>query len=299
MSSNTELMDKRNIHNVDISQIQHLAMIDFIGNDFAIFDDIKDIPLLPYPTRLDAACLAVCRRGWCKMHINLQEYEMKEQMLCIILPDQIVQQDERSDDFSGSFIAVSRDFMDMVIPTMQQLFPMFFMIKERPCIPITSEELQSFQEYHSFLWSKVKLKDNPYRKEITQGLLLALFYEIYNIYQGHVILERTPKSRKEDLFERFIRAISESYKDERSVSFYADKMFLTAKHLSTVVKEVSGKTAGEWIDSLVVLEAKALLKSSELSIQEIADELHFANQSFFGKYFKHHTGMSPKEYRRQ
>ena len=85
----------------------------------------------------------------------------------------------------------------------------------------------------------------------------------------------------------------------RSVSFYSNKMFLTAKHLSTVVKEVSGKTASEWIDSLVILEAKALLKSSELSIQEIADELHFANQSFFGKYFKHHTGMAPKEYRRQ
>ena len=80
------------------------------------------------------------------------------------------------------------------------------------------------------------------------------------------------------------------------MAYYAGKMFLTPKHLSTVVKEVSGKTAGEWIDSLVILEAKALLKSSEQSIQEIADELHFANQSFFGKYFKHHTGMSPKEY---
>jgi len=233
------------------------------------------------------------------MNINLQEYEMKEGMLAVILPEQIVQQGERSTDFSGSFIAVSRDFMDMVIPTMQQLFPMFFMIKERPCMSISPEELQSFREYHSFLWSKVKLKDNPYRKEITQGLLMALFYEIYNIYQGHVVQERIPKSRKEDLFERFIRSITESYKNERSVSFYADKMFLTAKHLSTVVKEVSGKTAGEWIDSLVILEAKALLKSSELSIQEIADELHFANQSFFGKYFKHHTGLSPKEYRRQ
>lgn len=299
MSQNTELMNKQNILNVDISQIQHLPMIDFIGNDFAIFDDIREIPLTVYPTRLNAACLAVCRKGWCRMNINLQEYEMKEGMLCIILPDQIVQRAERSDDFLGSFIAVSNDFIDMVIPTVQQLFPMFFMIKERPCVAISPEELQSFLEYHSFLWSKVKLKDNPYRKEITQGLLLALFYEICNIYQGHTVQERAPKSRKEDLFERFIRAISETYKEERSVSFYADKMFLTAKHLSTVVKEVSGKTAGEWIDNLVILEAKALLKSSELSIQEIADELHFANQSFFGKYFKHHTGMSPKEYRRQ
>ena len=208
---------------------------------------------------------------------------MREGMLCIILPEQIVQQGERSDDFSGSFIAVSRDFMDLVIPTMQQLFPMFFMIKERPCIAVTANELQAFEEYHSFLWSKVKLKDNPYRKEITQGLLMALFYEIYDIYQGHTVKERVSKSRKE----------------ERSVSYYAGKMFLTPKHLSTVVKEVSGKTAGDWIDSLVILEAKAMLKSSEQSIQEIADELHFANQSFFGKYFKHHTGFSPKEYRKQ
>ena len=266
-------MNTKQIRNVDISGIQHLPMIDFIGNDFAIFDDIRDIPFTPYPTRLNAACLAVCRKGRCKMNINLQEYEMKEGVLCIILPEQIVQQGERSDDFSGSFIAVSRDF--------------------------TADELQAFEEYHSFLWSKVKLKDNPYRKEITQGLLLALFYEIYDIYQGHTAKERTPKSRKEDLFERFIRYVSEHYKEERSVSYYADKMFLTPKHLSTVVKEVSGKTAGEWIDSLVILEAKAMLKSSEQSIQEIADELHFANQSFFGKYFKHHTGLSPKEYRKQ
>ena len=77
------------------------------------------------------------------------------------------------------------------------------------------------------------------------------------------------------------------------MAYYDGKMCLTPKHLSTVVKEVSGKTAGEWSDSLVILEAKALLKSSEQSIQEIADELHFANQSFLGKNFKLHTGMSP------
>ena len=162
-------------------------MIDFIGNDFAIFNDIKDMPLSSYPTRLTAVCLTVCLKGWCKLELNLQQCEMREGMLGIILPDQIVLQGERSDDFAGLFIAVSKDFMDMVIPTMQQLFPMFFMIKERPFVHITPEESQSFQEYHSFLWSKVKLKDNPFRKEITQGLLLALFYEIYNIYQGHAV----------------------------------------------------------------------------------------------------------------
>ncbi len=293
-------MDTRQIRKVELSEIHHLPMIDFIGNDFAIFNDIKEIPLSTYPTRLNAACLAVCLKGWAKFELNLEEHEMREGMMSIILPEQIVLHKEYSDDFSGLFIAISKDFMNMVIPSAKQLFPMLFIVKEHPFIPVTTEELRVFQEYHSFLWSKVRLRDNSFRKEITQGLLLALFYEIYNIYQRGVdCRERVPKNRKEELFDRFIRTVSESYKQERSVSFYADKLFLTSKHLSTVVKEISGKTAGEWIDSLVVLEAKALLKSSDLSIQEIADELHFANQSFFGKYFKHHTGMSPKAYRQQ
>ena len=144
-------MDTKRIRNVDISQIHHLPMIDFIGNDFAIFNDIKDMPLSSYPTRLNAACLTVCLKGWCKLELNLQQCEMREGMLGIILPDQIVLQRERSEDFSGLFIAVSRDFMDMVIPTMQQLFPMFFMIKERPFVHITPEESQSFQEYLSLI----------------------------------------------------------------------------------------------------------------------------------------------------
>ena len=96
----------------------------------------------------------------------------------------------------------------------------------------------------------------------------------------------------------FMREVSANYKIDRSVTFYANKLCLTPKHLSGVVKEVSGKTAGEWIDNFVILEARALLKSSEMSVQEIAEYLHFANQSFFGKYFKHYVGMSPKEYRR-
>ena len=291
-------MEHRNIRNIDIAIIQHLPKIDFIGNDFAIFDNVKDIPFTPYPTRFNAACFIVCLRGSSRLDISLQEYEIRANTMAIILPDQIVQQLERSDDFSGMFIAVAKDFMDDVIPTLQKLFPLFFRIKESPCVQSTDDEVESFREYHSFLWKKVKLKESQFRKEITKGLLLSLFYEIYTIYQGHTLAESRPKSRKEDLFERFIRAVTADFKVERSVTYYAEKLFLTPKHLSTAVKEVSGKTAGEWIDGLVLLEAKALLKSSEMSIQEISDELHFANQSFFGKYFKHHTGMSPKEYRR-
>lgn len=292
-------MEHKDIFNIDIACIQHLPMIDFIGNDFAIFNDIKDVPFSPYPIRLDALCLAVCQQGRGRINIQLQEYEMTAGMMLLILPDQIVQQVEHSDDFSGSFIAVSRNFIDEVVPTMQQLYPLFLQVRERPCLSITAEEVEALKEYHAFMRKKVKLTESPFRKEITKGLLMSLFYEIYGIYKGHTPHQKRLKSRKEELFERFFRAISESYKSERSVTYYADKLCLTSKHLSTAVKEISGKTAGEWIEELVILEAKALLKSTEKSIQEISDELNFANQSFFGKYFKQHTGVSPKEYRKQ
>ena len=98
---------------------------------------------------------------------------------------------------------------------------------------------------------------------------------------------------------KFVLAVSENFKSERQVSYYADRLCVSPKHLSAVAKELSGMTAGEWIERYVVMEAKMLLKSTNLSVQEISNRLNFSNQSFFGKYFKHQTGFSPSEYRNQ
>ena len=104
-------------------------------------------------------------------------------------------------------------------------------------------------------------------------------------------------SNDEALMDNFSKEVQLSYKKERKVLYYADRLHLSAGYLSTIIKRVSGKTAAEWIDDYVTLEAKALLKSTNLTIQQISDELNFPSQSFFGKYFKRITGLSPKEYR--
>ncbi|WP_298650554.1 helix-turn-helix domain-containing protein [uncultured Proteiniphilum sp.] len=88
------------------------------------------------------------------------------------------------------------------------------------------------------------------------------------------------------------------FKQHRGLDFYASKLCLTPKYMSTIIKQTSGKTAGDWIDDYILLEAKALLKSTNMTIQQISDELNFPSQSFFGKYFKRLTGVSPKEYRK-
>ena len=89
------------------------------------------------------------------------------------------------------------------------------------------------------------------------------------------------------------------YRKERSVVYFANRLCISPKHLSMVVKKVSGRTASDWIDEYVVLEAKQMLRTTTLTVQEVSRELNFANQSFFGKYFKKHVGMSPSEYRQQ
>ena len=99
------------------------------------------------------------------------------------------------------------------------------------------------------------------------------------------------------LFDEFMSLLQQYNKREHNVSFCAKQLNITPKYLSSVVKEVSGKTAARWIDESVILEAKALLKYSGMSIQEIAYCLNFPNQSFFGKYFRSHTGMTPSAYR--
>ena len=292
-------MENEVIPQVNIASVQGLRRIDFIDNDFAIFDDVSDVPMDEFPNRINAAVIAVCLTGSGKVGVNLREFEVTAGTLLMTLPDQIIQSLGVSDDFSAIYIAVSPQFIDRTFTQMKELLSFMFYIKEHPCIPLSKTEQDCMLEYHSFLWKKVKMKDNAFRKEIAKGILSAMFYDVYNFCRKHMpVDEIRPKTRKEELFEKFMREVSACYKMERSVIFYANKLCLTPKHLSGVVKEVSGKTAGEWIDNFVILEARALLKFSEMSVQEIAEYLHFANQSFFGKYFKHYVGMSPKEYRR-
>ena len=284
------------IPKIDLQSVYCNSTIDSIDNDFAIFNSIKEVPVSEYPSRIDLAVVAVCRTGFCRIGINLKEYNVESNSLVITLLSQIIQLFEVSPDFSGAFIAVSKNFVDNMFPNFKELLPIFFYLQNNPFARINECDMNCILEYHAFLWKKVKMSDNIYRKGVARGILQAMFYDVCNIFRMH--MDVVKKSRKEELFELFIKSVYEHYKKERSVSFYAGKLYVTPKYLSSLVKAVSGKTAGEWIAEIVVLESKVLLKSSSKSIQEISVELNFANQSFFGKYFKQHTGMSPYAYKK-
>ena len=217
-----------------------------------------------------------------------------------LTPNQIIEHRQFSANFRGIFFAVSKNLLES-LPKVGNVLSFFFFLKDYPCFDLNLHEQEMIKEYHAFIRKRLRNKEDMYRREVVMGLMQGFFFELCNIFNSYAPDSSAvvkSKSRKEYIFERFYESLIQSYQSERSVKFYADQLCLTPKHLSGVVKEISGKTVGEWIDELVILEAKALLNSSSMNIQEIADRLNFANQSFFGKYFKHYTGMSPKEYRK-
>jgi len=275
-----------------LARLGEITEIDSIDDDFILFDSPIISSTFDYPFKNDHAVGIICIKGTMRGAINMIPYTSQSPCLVILLPDQILQYEYISEDFSGLFMIMSKRFTDSL--NIQERFPMFLSTSNNPITLLPEEELNAMVFFYSMLKRAVRRKDNPHRLEIVQCLIKAFFYS--STYPK--VSENEKKSKNEILVEKFLSLVRTHYKEERGLEFYGDKLCLTPKYLSKVIKENSGTSANDWIDNHVVLEAKALLKSTNMTIQQIGDELNFPSQSFFGKYFKRHVGVSPKEYKK-
>lgn len=269
----------------------------FQKNGIAFIDNVKEIPEIKFPARFDIAIFALALKGEARLSINLKEYTIKPNGLILIAPNSIILKQEKSEDFAAIYIAVSSELMNSMSVGMPGQLNVFLYIQEHPVTLLKEEEVTLLKDYYSFVRKQIQLENKTYIREITYHLVSSLFYEILNIIDRYQPDVQISQSRQKELFERFLHLLKENYKVNRSVTFYADKLCITPKYLSALSKGLTQLTASEWIDRCVILEAKGLLKGSSKTIQEISDELNFPNQSFFGKYFKNHTGLSPKDFR--
>ena len=267
-----------------------------VDDDLIFLEDVKSIPFSIYPTKSNYCATIICLKGYIKGSINLKECTLSANNFLVVLPNQIVNYSCVSDDFSGLIIVMSKRFADNLELSIKDSVSIFLQLKEDPLIPISDEEAELLTDYYTIFRKTIHKTDNPHRMEMVRLLAQAFFYGVNN-FKHSWKCDSPRMSRKKALFDSFYKAILIYYKKSREVGFYAEKLCLTPKYLSTVIKEITGKSANEWINDYVILEAKSLLKSTGMTIQQISDELNFANQSFFGKYFRQHTGMSPKEYR--
>ena len=269
--------------------------IDSINDDFILVDNQVPTSNFDHPFKMNATVAIICTKGTMSGYINLKKYTVKAPCLFIVLADQILQYEHISDDFHGHFIIMSERFLSGLFEDIDKKFPLFRSVQNNPAIPLGPGGLNAMVNYYGMLQRAVRVKEHPHRLQIAKHLTLALFYGLGSQY--HIIPSNEKKTKQELLVEEFLTYAKATFKEQRSVDFYADKLCLTPKYLSKVVKETSGKSATEWINDYVILEAKALLSSSNMTIQQISNELNFPSQSFFGKYFKRIVGVSPKEYR--
>ncbi|MFT3902772.1 MAG: AraC family transcriptional regulator [Niabella sp.] len=266
-----------------------------IGNDVILIDKPIISAAFGYPFKVDVTTAIICLKGTARGMINLKKYETVAPGLIIILPNQILEYEYISDDFSALFIVMSGRFTESM--NIEERLPTFLSIKKNPSITVSQNELEALIDYYKMMQRAIAADENPYRLEIAQHLTKAFFYGFgYNVHIRQLRAEeKMPK--KQVTVAKFLTLVQEHHKQERSLEFYANKIFLTPKHLSKLVKENMGISASEWIENYVITEAKALLKSTDMTIQQISDSLNFPSQSFFGKYFKRIEGVSPREYK--
>jgi AraC family transcriptional regulator, transcriptional activator of pobA len=270
--------------------------VDSIDDDFIMLDNPIVTTTFNFPVKLDITVAIICTSGTMKGTVNLEQYCTEAPCLFVVLKGQIVHYEYFSDDFSGLFIMMSGKFLTSLSAGINERVPLYLSVFDNPWTPLNKEELESMTEYYKMLQKTLKAKENPHRLEIVKHLTQAFFYG--SSYQYHKIPDNKKKSKQALLVEKFLNQVQANYKEQRGLEFYAGKLCLTPKYLSKVIRENSGKPANQWIDDYVILESRALLKSTNMTIQQISDELHFPSQSFFGKYFKRHAGLSPKEYRK-
>mgnify|MGYP003043648952 FL=1 len=253
-----------------------------------------------FPGRLDAFVIGVCTEGETTFTSNLKEYRLKKDSLFIIDPKHILQ--IQSDDrFKAHVIVITPDFLRRINIDTKHMMPLFLQFGSRPCMELTHKECTSLRSFISMVEQELEGPETDFAVEIVGGLIAATIYKVGDILthyiKEHPELENPMHNRAEEYFKQFTELLGEHYTRERSVGYYARQLCITPKYLTTLIKRISGKSVSEWIDSYVILEAKTLLKYSNMSVQEIAYYLNFPNQSFFGSYFKRNTGMSPSQYK--
>lgn len=298
---------KYHYNDLDIIHLPNYDSSVKLGKDIILIDNLsfeneeykKDFQ--DFPIKLSFSIAIICLSGEISFRINLNEYTLRTNDMLIVQRGDIGEYLSKTDDCKIIAIAFTDEyFQNTHYPgstiSLQRIF------REKPMCHLPDSIINECFTIFCMMKTKIAEIDNPYRKCALMGYLQVLLYDAY--YYFETILKKSriagkKYSRKEEIFDKFIKAVHKDYRMHRSIMHYADVLCISPKYLSQIVMQVSGRLAGEWIADYVILEAKAMLKSRKYTIQQISDALNFTNQSFFGRYFKEKVGCSPSAYQKQ
>ncbi len=268
------------------------------GRNIVVFDNIDAVKNLKFPYRIDFLLSIVCVEGSITLTVDLKDCTITKRSLMVLRPGHTISNYNATPDFKGFFVVVTLGALNGALPSLSRILPTILHFLNNSVIHISESQLETQQRLHTLLHDKIHSEDYPYKEKVIQSLCETIFYETLSIYTSQ--MEANPGTsikRKDDILYQFLALVENNFHRHRDVAYYAGRMCISPKHMSTIVKSVSGRTASEWIDSYVILEAKLLLRNTAMTVQEISTLLNFPDSSFFGKYFKRLTGTTPRKFR--
>lgn len=299
-------------HEVNIRELKHLSQGSIVNDNLS--DDLfvaemhyeTKMDIIEYPCRFHGYMAFFCIKGEFEVEINLKKFTIRKDSMFIYTPGNIVRvtnidpQEKESVHFV--VVAISEDLMSSTRFDFSKLYNESLRLLESPCVVINENERGLYRKYFDLIQEVSKMRMPNMRESVT-ALISSIFYLMGAMWTDRLTAAKKNggdemSTRSKIVLEDFLLLVRDYHTKERSLSFYADKLYLTPKYLSKLIKSVSGKSAHEWIDSFVILEAKNLLKYSDMSIKSIVYELNFPNQTTFYRFFKTKTGMTPSEYRK-
>ena len=247
--------------------------------------------------RTEGGAILFCRRGSATVTVDQLRDRVTRDTLLLLLPGSILHLNERTDDFRVRFCAFS---LELFSEAAYRLDPSFFhILHEHAIIRLPDRIIEGVRNWFQMASYTYRDRGNIFRNTIIRNRLQNVLLEAFDKTQRFApdVHSQTGTTRQADLFQRFVALVHQHCTEQREVAFYADRLCISTRYLSTIIRSVAHSTAKEFIDRSVVLEIKMLLGSTELSVQEIAYRLHFPDQSYLGRFFKKHTGVSPTEFR--
>lgn len=267
-----------------------------IGTDYFVLESFEIPEHMKDAFRVEGyTTVIIAEKGEAKFMIDMKEYNVKAPFMFTIMSGKIIHHQYISPNYSATILVAANTFYSEILNNNALNRSLAIFVNDMPVMELNDVSQMATNEYLRLLKNAVKDINNPMRLEVVKHLTLAMYYGYGNRFL--ITPEKKNVSRNDDIMDQFISLVEQFHRKERGVKFYANKMCLTPKYISSVVNKISGKTASQWIDEAVILEAKALLNCTNMTIQQITIELNFPDQSTFGKYFKNITGLSPKDYR--
>lgn len=267
-----------------------------LGNNYLQVSEYRPMgEAFPEYFCIDRYVVEVLVQGEIHCSINLHELHVKALCVMALLPDSVLHIDYASEDCKLLIIALNAQFLDdLQMP--DRSYRIVHAIRSHPWGKLTEAQMKIVAHHFRLLQDILSEQDaNPYVRECALKLSHSLSSYLQGCFAATFVQQ--PIARGKQLFSDFIRLTEQHSKEHKHIAWYAEQLCIAPKYLANVIRETTGKPAGEWINRHVLLQAKTLLTTSRLSIQQIADQLGFMNQSHFGTFFRRHTGMSPRRFR--